>query len=490
MKIKANQLIIPSLILIIIGILSTIKANNIWAALILVLYVGIFAYCTGNIDKHIILLMFCGCYFVFLVGGIIVKEYFDFKMSFSYSDDDYNFMLIVIFLSLISVCIGYVFTEHIRFTNTKQSKNRLSSSLAASEGENNRLNSVRKITLCAQYVFLVFYILVLAEAIMVVRAFGYSEYYSYESNLPNFVTAGADYYILALFMFLSTLPGKKQAKVPLLIFFLLNCASILTGRRMFFVVDNMIIICYLFFRNKLTPENQWIKRKHIFIIILILPFILVFLYTYNYIRFDRVSKAQTAWEAFLSFFKQQGFSANLIPLGRIYAAWLKNDIYSLYDILQYLRLNPIVRFLTNSSYRALYSGSRENLALYSGSFARAISYAVVKNRYLAGYGMGSCYIAELYHDFSYIGIFAGNFIYGVTMAKTNKLERNKTVRNMLVLLMIRGFFKSPRYCFDSPYCMFFQIDTWAFIVLVYGLAFLMTRSSRNKRYADNQNMLN
>ena len=126
----------------------------------------------------------------------------------------------------------------------------------------------------------------------------------------------------------------------------------------------------------------------------------------------------------------------------------------------------------------MYNGTREALAISSGSFARAISYAVVRTRYIGGYGMGSCYIAELYHDLSYFGICLGSFIYGYFMARINKLSINGTVKNALILLAIRGLFKAPRYCFDSPFYFILSINMWIYIGMVYALANLICK--RNK----------
>ena len=467
MRIQAKQLTFASIAIVFIILISALNDNNIWTVATLCLYVILITYCSTNADKHMVLLMFSGCFFVFLVGGTIVTEYFGYDMSYQYSEENYNYMLFAIFLSLSFVFIGYLMSEKIRFKSSSNSVSNHTINSADSDDIKRRL--IRKISLYSHYVFLIPYVLVLLEGIIVVSRFGYFEYYAYESNLPYIVTEIADLYIVALFVFLSTIPEKKKAKIPLIIFFILNCVSLLTGRRIYFVVDNLIIICYGFFRNKLDPNDKWITKRHIVLMVLSLPAVAIFLYTYNYIRMGTASKAESLADGFFLFFRQQGFSANLIPLGKMYASSLSDDIYSIYDILRNIRLNPIVRLLTNSSYRSLYTGSREALALNSGSFARAISYAVVRVRYLGGYGMGSCYIAELFHDFGYAGICIGNLIYGLTIAKINSLNKDRIIGNTLILLMLRGFFKAPRYCYDSPYYPLMAFEMWIFIAFVYGI---------------------
>ena len=460
-KMKINML--ASILIIILGVTGIANHINIWATSISVLYIVLLAFCAKNPDKHIILLMFSGCYYAFLVGGILVNEYLEYDMLYDYSVEYYDFMLYTIFYSLLLVFIGYIFSGHIY-------KNKVKESTSLDLKDEPKIKMIRKLSLCSHYIFLNAYILVLIEAILIVRKYGYYSYYSYESNLPYIVTELSELYIVALFLFLATLPEKKEAKIPLFIFFALNCVSLFTGRRIYFVIDNMIIICYGFFRNKLTPNDKWITRKHILILIFLLPVIAVFLYVYNYIRMNRTARAETFLDAMFLFFKQQGFSANLIPLGKKYSYRLGDDYYTMYDILKNIRLNPLVRVFTNSSYRELYTGTRANVALKSGSFAKAISYAVVKNRYLGGYGMGSCYIAELYHDFGHVGVCIGNLLYGFTLARINCLSTSKIIGNTFILLMLRGFFKAPRYCFDSPFYFLLSVPMWLYFCMVFFMS--------------------
>ncbi len=463
MRIRTKSLISEVILIGIILVLAFIMGINSWLVLTLSIGVILVFYCFNDIGKRILLLMFFACFFVFLIGGITVKEFFGYEMIYSFSEEHYNYMIFAIFLSLACLFGGYLLFDKIHIkTRTERTK-------TVSE---EKVRLIRKISLYFQYVFFLAYLVVQIEGIMVVRRSGYFEYYSYESSLPYVITEMADLYFVALFMFLSTLPKKKEAKVPLILFATLNCMSLLTGRRIFFVIDNLIIILYAFFRDNITDdEEKWISKKQIVGLILLMPAVIIFLYSYKYIRMGRSADSNSLSESFLLFFKQQGFSANLIPLGRIYENSLKeDDIFSIYDILRSFRLNPIVRFFTNSSYRSLYTGSRENLALNSGSYSRAISYVVVRSNYLKGYGMGSCYIAELYHDFHYAGICIGSFIYGSVMSKINYLRKGKIVINTLILLMIRGFFKSPRYCYDSPFNVFMTISMWVFIAFVFILA--------------------
>ena len=164
MRIQAKQLTFASIAIVFIILISALNDNNIWTVATLCLYVILITYCSTNADKHMVLLMFSGCFFVFLVGGTIVTEYFGYDMSYQYSEENYNYMLFAIFLSLSFVFIGYLMSEKIRFKSSSNSVSNHTINSADSDDIKRRL--IRKISLYSHYVFLIPYVLVLLEGIL------------------------------------------------------------------------------------------------------------------------------------------------------------------------------------------------------------------------------------------------------------------------------------------------------------------------------------
>lgn len=453
---KSRASIVPYLAVLLICIPSLLAGISFWVVSTVALYAFLGGYCATDIREHIFLLLFALSYFIFLVGGIVVKEYFGYDMAYSFSPEDYNYMAMAVFAGLASVFAGYLITH-------RWKKRAGESGRGADAGG---METIRKLVLYSYFVLLVPYLATFVEAAIAVRRHGYSEYYTFESRFPVLQEL-ADLYIISFCAFLATLPSKKQAKWPLIVFSMTVCASLLTGRRLFFVVDSLLLVGYFFLRNRLDPQDPWISKRHFLLLALIVPFLMIFLYAFESLRVGESVTSASLGDAFLSVFKQQGYSANLIPLGRIHLSGPDHpEIYSFYDIIRFLRINVLSRFLNGGKYLADYTGTPLNLALHSGSFARAISWAVQKWRYLDGFGMGSCCLAELLHDFGWIGLFAGCALYGATLSFLGSFSETGFVKNTVFLLMARDFFKSPRYCYDSPFYVVFSISLWIYFLAI------------------------
>ena len=89
--------------------------------------------------------------------------------------------------------------------------------------------------------------------------------------------------------------------------------------------------------------------------------------------------------------------------------------------------------------------------------------------YLKGGGWGSCYIAELYADFGYIGVFLGNILYGVLINGVLKgiSKKNSIWLTACGFLVIDSLFKAPRGTFDDFLRNFEYIYNLGIPIIVY-----------------------
>ncbi len=69
--------------------------------------------------------------------------------------------------------------------------------------------------------------------------------------------------------------------------------------------------------------------------------------------------------------------------------------------------------------------------------------------YLQGHGVGSCYIAELYHDFGMIGVMIGSFFYGYILKKINNIQFENYLGDGILIAMIYYVILAPRGNFDG-----------------------------------------
>ena len=63
--------------------------------------------------------------------------------------------------------------------------------------------------------------------------------------------------------------------------------------------------------------------------------------------------------------------------------------------------------------------------------------------------MGSCYIAEVFHDFGYIGIAIVNCIYGWLFANFNYIKYRGPIFMGISLLMMQSLLMAPRAYADG-----------------------------------------
>lgn len=448
---------------------------NVFLLLSLSLLLVILNFVSFNINKHIFFVLFLIAFYVFLMGGVVMHDFFEYPMSYEYSNENFSHLNICILLSLIFISLGYILGRNKDPKKTYETKKML----FMTEDKITQFKSWSKRFF---YVLCIPWYVILAEDIYVSQTLGYLSYYSYDSNLPWFVSTLANTCPYFLCFFLSTYPSKLEAKTPLCLIFIYATLSIFTGRRIFFVTYYLFLFGYLFIRNLDDLDNEvWITKRNVVFLVTLAPLLVSFLYVYKFIRYNMAITDITFFDAFCKFFVQQGVTANLIPIEKIYEDNLKDVYYSFYDTLRFLRTNIVSKYIFDMDYSKMYFGTREEQAAYGNSYAMQISYLIMKKGYLYGFGLGSCYIAELYHDFGYIGVCLGNLVYGFIIKTFLVLHKGDVIRNVIGLLMFRGLLMAPRYNFDFPIRFLYSSGFWIIVVLLFICVYVTSHKLATNR---------
>ena len=87
------------------------------------------------------------------------------------------------------------------------------------------------------------------------------------------------------------------------------------------------------------------------------------------------------------------------------------------------------------------------------------------------YGLGSCYIAELYCDFGYVGIIVGSFLYGCIFKAIKTAQLSNSIRNFALLFVMINIFKAPRGEYDRILVVFVNVVNLAFIIFIILLSY-------------------
>jgi oligosaccharide repeat unit polymerase len=243
-------------------------------------------------------------------------------------------------------------------------------------------------------------------------------YSSYSSSFPSWVIKLAEMLPTALFVYLGTMQIKKKTAFPLVLYLVLGIFSLVVGQRNNFVLNVLMIVVYLCFRNVTDKDQKWFGKKEIIACFCAFPVMIILLNAVSYLRMD-----STVQHSFLDriseFFYAQGVSANLIGYAQTLSTQLpEGKLYTMGRITDFINNNIITQTLFDVP---KYTAQSIESALYGHSFADSVSYILSPTRYKAGWGYGSSYIAELFKDFSYFGIIMGNFILGMILAFMPKL---------------------------------------------------------------------
>lgn len=393
-------------------------------------------------EKNVFIIVFLISFFAFLLGTELICLLGLEENKYVFPDNINSHAYVSIVISLLSLFFSYIFTNaylrrRFRYNNTEKV---LSS----------RVLSIRKVSLFVFYVLMIFKVVVNLSEVFFTRKFGYSSFYTdYLFQGPSVFIKLADMCTTSFFLFLGTLPSKKECRVPAALYICVNLITIMTGRRNDLIITMLLIFIYYCIRNIMHSNNEvWISRKSLLIGVLILPLLLSVLSAISSVRTGNDANITISYfNGITNFFYQQGFSINIIKWGKSLESSIPNKMYSIGQIYEFFTTrNFISRTLFDFK---IFSGQTVERALEGHRMSHLLSYLVFPWSYANGYGVGSCYIAEAYHDFGYLGVVIFNCIYGHLFARFNYIKYRGPVFMAISLLMMQQLLLAPRSYADA-----------------------------------------
>ena len=450
--------------------------------LVLSTWIFAFMYACYNLRKRVFLAAFLISFFVFLLGAHFVYEYFGMEVQYHLGDSYYINSNLAIFFSLISLTTTFVVIDFLR--NKRKCGQVEESQILAVENLNHsqKVETIRIISKILFYISSIFWIgLIVEKGIFVYKNTYLSYYVNFSSSIPVLLRAIGEMSPYFFYIFLATMPSKKETVFPLILYVLYALLSITTGRRIELVIMILFVVLYFIFREKNSFEKyNWITKKMLVFMFIALPIFLILLYSFNYLRFlDKVAPT-SLWHKLLSFFRQQGFSSSIIRLTEYHKEELNpNAYYSFFGLLKWLRTNSLIRLFYRPDYGFSYIGPSVEFATLGNSLANSLGYIVLPEaKFMGGTGLGSCYVAELSHDFGSAGVVLGSSIYGLFIALISRLlERpyNRIWAVSICFSVFESFMKAPRWNYDIVFVSLLDLGMWSAIICTLVLSFLYTR---------------
>lgn len=413
----------------------------LWISILIVFGCSV-VYAVKNKDNNIVYLFFLITFYTFMLGMYVVQIISnDVKLIFG--KDIFLKESFCVFISLFALLFGCIFFR----------KNRAERKFGVISKEwcldyKRKTKFVRKISRYCYWVTIICSIIVNLEIMS--RSFGqiYGSV-SIASSLPFFINKVAQMSSAFFWIYCSSLPTKKQLRMPSCCFVINTLLTLSTGVRGTMVRNCLALAMYYIFRNKIAKDNQeaeWISKRVKVCMIILIPIAITFLGLFANYRLENDFKFNGLINGVKSFFEQQGVSIDVI--GR--TIYCKDNGY-LPDTNSSYVLGPIINIFKNGILGKLFDISpidtqiqSVDLALKGNNLGATITYLTLPSYYSIGGGFGTSYIAELVADYGYIGLIIFNLFLGWLINRINFFTSDKWYLNAIGLLLINDIIYMPR----------------------------------------------
>ena len=315
----------------------------------------------------------------------------------SQAEENVWFALSLLLVTETALFLGNILTTYWIKKNSNRICNRYSTGIIV---------ELRLISQVVFYITMLFYLVEQIEPLFVIGIGNYLSYYTdFTSQLPSIIHTVASFMKYSLCIFLATLPSKRSAMLPLILYVLSTIPSLLIGVRNPFILSLIFCLVYFLLRDYLCDAKRWVGKLEKILIFIGTPILLIFFTLYASFRSGLDVKVGNVFRSILDFFNGQGVSFDVLCIGYGYIPDLKSICpfnYTFGGIIDYLYRGTIGQKLFNAqpltSYNSVFNAENSN------SLSHALSYLSLKDDYLAGRGRGSSYLLEVMTDFGWIGV--------------------------------------------------------------------------------------
>ena len=418
-------------------------------------------------------------FFVFLLGGFSINylklgDFSFFSNQYFTSSLEANIHTCVC-MALCMICVNCGYFALSAWNDNDEKKEQ-------GEEENDGKNTIVVPGYIKQILFIILCISYLCriiqavESFYLVKAVTYYESVSYLTTLPAVVIHIGSLYFVTLFMYLATFPSTGKTIFCVVTLLILELITLAAGSRGEPISIFLLIIFYIFLRNRAGINDIVITKKMAFIGLLFLPVLMYTLQALSYTR-NSVEYTESFLDGVTGFIETQGVSAKIIANSydlddKIYQM-TKRRTFILGEIRYYFKSNVFTRLLTGKSVTL-----RTIEDAFSGdNYLRSYGYAYAPATYIRNVGAGSTYVAEAFYDGGYLLLMLMNLLISYLLAKID----GASVHNFITCAILMNVF---RYMPTLARGMMLDwlTNTFAIQNLIYFLfVYLLCQHVNNKR---------
>lgn len=429
--------------------------------LILVVWSNGVIYTLEDLNKRGALFAFLVSFFLILIGREALEVFGLHEVEKSFSHELNQLAEWLILLSLSMLFIGYALANRLTFNKNASNRDHNYNST--------QYISVRQVSSTLFFLTFAFNIFSVLDIVLFVMEHGYITYYiSYVSRVPYVIKKIGDMCLVCFWIFLATMPEKKKVDRLSVFYVLYLFLTLGTGKRFPFVAGLFTLLVYYIARNRLHSGGIiWVKRKTLVLFFVLTPILAVGLYMVGQIRIHNQLESMRIDRVIINFLYGQGVSINVIKRAQLYRNLLpKGKLYLFGSTFEAISNNVIFRLLGATQY----TGNTVEHALNGYSFQHALSYVSMGSYYISGHGLGSCYIAEAFHDLGYFGVVLVNLLYGLMFRKVFDFKRHGIWGTTIVLSMLYSLLLAPRGSADGFITDIVDLTTWGTILIVWAFS--------------------
>lgn len=420
---------------------------------ILMLFFTNLCFSLSNFSGRMAYTMFLTSFFCFMLGRMTIECITIGKVTFNFTKDISEHMLLVIFLALLSLQMGMSIPTN--FLNIKFHKHRKKILLSKYD-----IDKLRAYTRILFYISSICAIIMNVERIFFIQDYSYVDLYvNFSSNIPRIIQIIGNMHMVLFILFIATCPDKRKCIWPFIFFSFITISVLGAGDRGTFVINIAMLVVYIFWRQYHEKE-VWINNKVIFVGIISLPFVFAGLSFWVFIREGIDIGEHSIYAQFIRFFRRTGMSVDILGYGKKFQEQFPQSFYSFGGLIDYIKYNPLTEVIFGMAAPQQYT---TEYATTMHSYAHTISYFIFPDQYLLGHGKGSTYLAEIYQDFGYLGVAIWNIIYGIFLSwfENHKInvEEFSPYRIAICFMMLRAMFYIPRGPAIYPISIFVNITT-------------------------------
>ena len=471
-EITAVLLILFQLISLWCGSVSFVVLHcSVFANLLQV--IAIFIYCLSrhNLKKRFAFFVFTIAYSILLFGKYFTKlgnnsvfgTIYVHGRTCGLSLENEAKALSYLFLSLFVCFLSYKSSFHIGFNPAV--------SVEENNGERLNIKMVRFYSLLFMYLGAIPAFLQVISKVAFVFMYGYfATYLVKDAFFQNPMLDMFDkFYFIGFLSYLASFPCKNKLKLPVFLFLIYSILTLLTGTRGGLVVNMFFLIWYYMKRDEITGEKVVFTKKRLVFLGVFSIFFTLFMLEWANIRMGAGVWHANLFVKLVSFVNGQGISGKLVALGLEQENIMLNYISRVRMIIY-----PVYNFLINNSLSRLFTGGilgqSLNTVIANPNYASVISYVANPAAYLNGFGLGTCYVAELATAFGVIGVIVFNYLLGRIFNKIDNISVTGWEKNFLLFNAFTVFIYIPRYAaFGIIPQSFFPLLYTAMMFLLCGL---------------------